>query len=75
MLVKNLAKGPWYHININMKQFREKYNVYSTNYGLHALILKSNGAITTLDPAPYLYWLNEFNIFYTLTLPATHRNK
>ena len=70
MLVKNSAKGPWYRININMKQFRGKYRVYSTNYGLHALILNSGGVITTLDPAPYLYWLNEFNIFYTLTPAA-----
>ncbi len=53
-----------YSISINMKQFKDKFIVYSDNVIVYESILINKGKFITLDIERYKYWLNEFNIFY-----------
>ncbi len=53
-------------IKINMKQMN-KWQVYEDNIAAFDAISKNKGNIVTLNPERYTHWLNEFNIFYTLT--------
>jgi hypothetical protein len=55
------------NIKINMKQFRNKFKVYSDNVNIYENIINSKGDIFTLNPNQYIHWLMQFNIFYTET--------
>ena len=52
-------------ISINMKQI-SKFKVYPDNIKTYENIVLNNGKFITIDARTYVYWLNEFNIFYTL---------
>ena len=52
---------------INMRQFKEKWNVYSDNVKQYDIIINNKGIFITDYPDQYENWLLEFNIFYTKT--------
>ena len=54
-----------YQININMKQMY-KWKVYQDNVTWFENIIIRKGKIITINAQPYIEWLNEFNIFYTM---------
>jgi hypothetical protein len=54
-------------IRVNMKQFRERWKTYADNVTVAERISETSGNFLTLCAAPYVLWLNEFNIFYTVT--------
>lgn len=54
------------YISVNMKQFREKFKVYSDNVKVFEAITKTNGQMFVLDAKPYVDELTEQGIFYTL---------
>jgi methyl coenzyme M reductase subunit D len=54
-------------IKINMDQFRKKWKTYSDNVKYAETIRATNGDFYSHDLDGVVHWLNEFNIFYTLT--------
>jgi hypothetical protein len=54
------------NISINMAQMK-KWKVTSDNVIQYEAILQCNGKFSPLDLRPFIYWLDEFNIFYTAT--------
>lgn len=56
-------------IKINMPQLRKKWKVYADNVDAFESILATQGSFFCMDDRVerYTKWLNEFNIFYTLT--------
>jgi hypothetical protein len=54
-------------ISVNMKQLKSKWIVYADNVKFFEAITNAKGKFFTLDCRPYENWLNEFNIFYTIT--------
>ncbi len=53
-------------ITVNMKQFKERFKVYSDNIKIFEMIELTKGKFTTFAPEIYMDALNEFNIFYTV---------
>lgn len=57
-----------YDINVDMTQFRNKWEFYTDNIRWAENIQRCNGKISGTfesDYESYIKWLNEFNIFYT----------
>lgn len=53
-------------ITVNMKQFKERFRVYSDNLKIFEMIEQSKGSFYTFCPSIYMDELNNFNIFYTV---------
>lgn len=53
-------------ITVNMKQFKERFRVYSDNLKIFEMIELNKGSFFTFTPDIYMDALNEFNIFYTV---------
>lgn len=53
-------------IKVNLQQM-SKWNVTEDNVKFYDNIMKSKGKVVSLDNRGYIYWLCEFNIFYTDT--------
>jgi hypothetical protein len=51
-----------------MTQFRQKWKYTSDNVKYAEMIEKNHGKFFTLDATPYVERLDEFCIFYTMTL-------
>lgn len=55
-----------YEIIVNMVQFKQNWKDYQDNIKYAEAIRNNNGHILTLNPQPYIDWLNDFNITYNL---------
>lgn len=52
----------------NLKQLKSKVNLIdSDNVKLFDNLIKNKGKILSIDLNPYINFLNEINVFYTLT--------
>lgn len=51
-------------IKVNMQQM-SKWNFTEDNVRFYDNIMKNKGSVTSLDNRGYVYWLCEFNVFYT----------
>lgn len=61
-------------ISVNMKQMG-RWKVTADNVRFYDAIMQNKGKFHTLDDRPYVDWLNEFNIFYTLSNPKPQADK
>jgi len=52
-------------VGVNMRQMN-RWQVTSDNVRWFDSIMRTKGIVVTLDSRPYVDFLNEFNIFYTL---------
>ena len=57
-------------INVNMRQFCDRFKVYADNVHLFETVKTTGGAFYSLDLRPLLYWLDMFGIFYTVKMRA-----
>lgn len=53
-------------ITVNMKQMH-RWNPDFDNIRFFGNIHRGNGTVLTLDARPYVEFLNEFSIFYTMS--------
>ena len=52
-------------LTVNMKQM-DKWVVTEDNVRCYDYIIRTSGRVLSLDYKPYIEYLNEFNIFFTL---------
>ena len=53
------------YIIVNMKQFKERFKVYSDNVDIYESIIINNGSFITFNYKKYIDSLTDFNIFFT----------
>lgn len=59
-----------FKFNIDMQQFRAKAKIYADNVDTANTIEWTNGKFQTLQPQPFLDFLNDCCIFYTLSVSS-----